>query len=143
MKPQVIVTLVRKSCGAATLIFDMGRQTLLRHSFTTTVGRFPGLASWATSPSCSAANRIARPIYHQSTDAPLLNLTHVVAPHIVHRRNDANLLNYQDCYFPVCDIGAVAAPARLHDRHSAISLRNRKVRALIVIRLYLQQSMGS
>ena len=89
-----------KSCGAATLIFDKGRQTSLLRSFTTLVVAFPRLAPWAISPSCSAANRSDRSIYHQLTDALLSILKRKVAPPIAHRRNAPNLLNYHDRFSP-------------------------------------------
>ena len=101
MKPQVIAPLVRKSCGAATLILDMGRQTSLLRSFITLIGAFPRLAPWATSPSCSAANRIAGPIYHQLTDALLSIPKRIVALPMVDRRNAPNLRSYHDCFSPV------------------------------------------
>jgi hypothetical protein len=52
---------------------SMASRTSLLRSFTILVGAFQGLAPWATSLSCSAANCIARQIY-PSTDAPSLLL---------------------------------------------------------------------
>jgi hypothetical protein len=59
--------MVRKSCGAATLIFDYGQTDVAAPQLHTLVGAFPGLAPWATSPAAPQPIASPGPIYHQLT----------------------------------------------------------------------------